>query len=60
MERAQTRMRAFWGSDCIIDSGEIAERSWKDLPERVKAPYAKFQQTRQYPEYCETRETLQE
>ena len=31
-------MRASWGSDCIIDSEEIAERSWKDLPERVRAP----------------------
>ena len=60
MERAQTKMRAFWGSDCIIDSGEIAERSWKDLPERVKAPYAKRISSRQDPKYHETRGTLWE
>ena len=29
MERAQTRMRAFWGSDRIIDSKTIAEQFWE-------------------------------
>ena len=36
--RAQTRMRAFWGSDCIYDLTSLTERSWKDRPKRVKAP----------------------
>ena len=60
MERAQTGVRALRGSDCIIDSATITERSWKDRPERVKAPYVKSKQTWQYPEYHETRETLWE
>ena len=38
MERGQTRARAFWGSDRIIDSTILAERFWESLPERVKAP----------------------
>ena len=38
MERAQTGVRALRGSDCIYDSEKLAERSWKDRPERVKAP----------------------
>ena len=60
MERGQTRVRAFWGSDRIIDSTNLAERFWESLPERVKAPYAKDELTRRYPEYIETRETLME
>ena len=53
-------MRAFRGSDCNYDSMILAERSWEDRPERVKAPYAKEELTEQYPEYHETRETLWE
>ena len=30
-ERAQTGVRAFRGSDRIIDSRVVAERYWKDL-----------------------------
>ena len=40
-ERAQTEVRALRGSDRIIDSQVVAERYWKDLRKRVKAPYAK-------------------
>ena len=36
------------------------EKAWEGLPERVKAPYPKQERTRQDPEYCEARETLQE
>ena len=60
MERAQTEMRAFRGSDCENDSLILVERSWKDRPERVKAPYMKGEETEQDPEYHETRETLWE
>ena len=60
MERGQTRARAFWGSDRIIDSTILAERFWESLPERVKAPYVKTEVTEQDPEYHETRETLWE
>ena len=60
MERAQTRMRAFWGSDRVIDLPIVAEWHWKDQRERVKAPYAKQEVTWRYPEYHETRETLWE
>ena len=38
MERAQTGMRAFRGSDRIIDLPRVAEWFWKDQSERVKAP----------------------
>ena len=38
MERAQTVVQAQRGSDRIIDLPRIAERPWKDRPERVKAP----------------------
>ena len=38
MGRAQTRVRALWGSDCRNDSLRIVERFWEDRPERVKAP----------------------
>ena len=60
MERAQTEVRALRGSDCIYDYTTVVERSWKDRPERVKAPYTKLKFTEQYPEYHETRETLWE
>ena len=60
MERGQTEMRAFRGSDRIIDSAILAERFWESLPERVKAPYGKGKRTRQDPEYHETRGTLWE
>ena len=53
-------MRAFRGSDRIIDSVILAERFWESLPERVKAPYAKGELTERDPEYIETRETLME
>ena len=58
--RAQTDVRAHRGSDCIYDSMILVERSWKDRPERVKAPYTKGKSTEQNPEYHETRETLWE
>ena len=48
--RAQTGELAFRGSDCMIDSNLLTERSWKDLPENVKAVYVKVEETRQYPE----------
>ena len=60
MERAQTGMRAFRGSDRIIDLPRVAEWFWKDQSERVKAPYMKGKQTWRYPEYHETRGTLWE
>ena len=41
MERGQTGMRAFRGSDHRRDSTDLAERFWESLPERVKAPYTK-------------------
>ena len=58
--RAQTMVRAPWGSDCIIDSMILAEWFWESQPERVKAPYTKTEQTEQDPEYRGTRETLRE
>ena len=60
MERGQTGMRAFRGSDRIIDSQSLAEWFWESQPERVKVPYAKDRVTWRYPEYHETRETLWE
>ena len=60
MERGQTGMRAFRGSDRVIDSMILMERFWESLPQRVKAPYMKGKLTRRYPEYHETRETLWE
>ncbi len=60
METAQTKTRAFWGSDRRIDSKVVAEWYWKDQRERVKVPYAKRRLTWRYPEYHETRETLWE
>ena len=38
MERAQTGVRAFRGSDRIIDSVNPAELFWESRPERVKVP----------------------
>ena len=38
----------------------LAEWFWESQPERVKASYAKTRMNKLYPEYCETRETLQE
>ena len=60
MERGQTVVRAQRGSDRIIDSVILAERFWESLPERVKAPYVKADETEQDPEYHETRGTLWE
>ena len=60
MVRAQTKVRALWGSDCKRDYERLVERSWKDRPERVKAPYMKADRTQQYPEYIKTRGTLME
>ena len=60
MERAQTEVRALRGSDCKRDHARLVERSWKDRPERVKAPYMKAEHAQQYPEYIKTRETLME
>ena len=51
-------MRALWGSDRIIDSAILVEWFWESQPERVKAPYMKFEEARQDPEYYETRGTL--
>ena len=53
-------MRAFRGSDCIIDSQSLAERFWESRPERVKAPYVKTKLAERDPEYHETRGTLWE
>ena len=36
--RAQTGMRAFRGSDRVIDLISLAEWFWESQPERVKAP----------------------
>ena len=58
--RAQTSVRACWGSDRGIDSTSLAERFWESRPERVKAPYGKTKRDEQYPKYHETRETLWE
>ena len=60
MERGQTGMRAFRGSDRGIDSNLLGEWFWESQPKRVKAPYSKAETTWQDPEYHETRETLWE
>ena len=60
MERAQTGMRAFRGSDCRNDLTSLAEWFWESQPERVKASYAKSEYSQQDPEYHETRGTLWE
>ena len=60
MERAQTRVRAPWGSDRGIDLTSLAEWFWESQPERVKAPYVKSDYRQQDPEYHETRGTLWE
>ncbi len=36
--RAQTSVRACWGSDRGIDSMSLAEWFWESQPKRVKAP----------------------
>ena len=41
-------------------SRNIAEWNWEDQRDRVKVPYAKWEGSRQDPEYHETRETLWE
>ena len=53
-------MRAFRGSDRIIDSARIGEWFWESHPERVKDPYPKRELTWRDPEYLETRGTLRE
>ena len=53
-------MRAFRGSDRVIDLTSLAEWFWESQPERVKAPYVKADETEQDPEYHETRGTLWE
>ena len=53
-------MRAFRGSDRVIDLISLAEWFWESQPERVKAPYTKSGPGRQDPEYHETRGTLWE
>ena len=53
-------MRAFRGSDRVIDLISLAEWFWESQPERVKAPYVKTKLTEQDPEYHETRGTLWE
>ena len=58
--RAQTMVRAPWGSDRIIDLLIVGEWFWESQPERVKAPYTKSGPGRQDPEYHETRGTLWE
>ena len=60
MEKGQTVMRAWPGSDRIIDSTILAEWFWESQPERVKAPYLKVEVTWRDPEYHETRGTLWE
>ena len=53
-------MRAFRGSDRVIDLISLAEWFWESQPERVKAPYVKSDYRQQDPEYHETRGTLTE
>ena len=53
-------MRALWGLDRRPDPNGLAEWFWESQPERVKAPYAKRDEARRYPEYTGTRETLVE
>ena len=40
--RAQTSVRACWGSDCKHDLIRVVEWHWKDQRNRVKAPYTKL------------------
>ena len=51
-------MRARWGYGLQKLLETIAEWFWESQPERVKAPYMKFEEARQDPEYYETRGTL--
>ena len=60
MERGQTGMRAFRGSDHRRYFLKIAEWFWESQPKRVKASYAKSERNQWDPEYHETRGTLWE
>ena len=51
-------MRACWGYGLHKLLETIVEWFWESQPERVKAPYMKFEEARQDPEYYETRGTL--
>ena|GEM_PF-3582162 len=53
-------MRAFRGYGLSYVTLKVKERFWEIRPERVKAPYLKPEESRQYPKYHETRETLWE
>jgi hypothetical protein len=53
-------VRARWGYGLHLRFAKLAERFWESRPERVRAPYAKAEQTEQDPEYRGTRETLRE
>ena len=53
-------MRALWGYGLSTICLELVEVSWEGTSERVKIPYTKTKNSHQDPEYCETRETLQE
>ena len=46
--------------DCHKLPNNPAERLWESRPQRVKAPYVKEEEGRQYPEYHGTRGTLWE
>ena len=46
--------------DCHNVCTNLAEGFWESPPESVKAAYAKGEDNRQDPEYCEARGTLQE
>ena len=48
------------GLRTAFSNEKLAERSWKDRRNRVKAPYTKDETAEQDPEYIETRETLME
>ena len=48
--RAQTSVRACWGSDRGRDSARVMEWFWESQPERVKAPYMKPERTQRDPE----------
>ena len=49
-----------WGYGLQMTSCKSAEGFWKSPPESVRAAYAKTNRGQQDPEYCGTRETLQE
>ena len=60
MERAQTTVLALWGFGLHKICQLITEWFWESQPERVKASYVKSGDSRQDPEYRETRGTLRE